>query len=60
MLTLIVFALVPVSYSAPVKAGLGIIYSFLISKLLFKEKFTKKQLAGVVLGFIAIIIMNIE
>ena len=59
LLTLWVYVLVPLSYSAPVKTGLSIIYSFIVSKVLFKEKFSGKQLFGVFLGMIALVILNI-
>lgn len=59
MLTLIVYTMVPLSYSAPVKTGISIIYSFIVSKLIFKEQFTKKQIFGVTLGMIALILLNI-
>lgn len=60
MLNLIIYAIVPLSYSAPVKTGLTIMYSFVISRFVFKEVFTKKQIFGVVLGMTALVLLNIK
>ncbi len=39
----------PISVAVPLKSGLGFILSFLISAVVYKDKFTKLQLAGVIL-----------
>lgn len=59
LLTLYVYTLVPMSFVAPTSAGVSIVISFLLSKLLFKEKFSKTQYLGVVLGGVALILFNL-
>ena len=59
LLTLYVYTLVPMSFVAPTSAGVSIVVSFLISKLLFKEKFSKMQYLGVILGGVALILFNL-
>ena len=58
-LTLVIYLYLPISIISPVKMGLGIVGSFAIAFLFFKEKYTKKQLLGVALGVAAIIILTI-
>jgi len=59
-LSLLLNTMMPISISSPVKAGVKIIMSFAISMLLFKEKFEKRQILGVILGTIAIVLLNIK
>jgi drug/metabolite transporter (DMT)-like permease len=47
------------SFVAPTNAGVSIIISFALSKLIFKEKFSWLQYLGVALGGIALILFNI-
>ncbi len=47
------------SIASPIRAGVGIIFSFIVSRLIFKEKFLPRQLMGVFLGTVAIILLNI-
>ena len=58
-LTLYVYTLAPISFVAPTGAGIAIIISFLISKFFFKEKFSKIQYLGVILGGIAVVLFNL-
>ena len=58
-LTLVIYLYLPISVISPVKMGLGLIGSFAIAFLCYKEKYTKKQLIGVALGVVAIIILTI-
>lgn len=58
-LTLVIYLYLPISIISPVKMGLGLVGSFAIAFLFFKEKYTKKQLLGVALGVAAIIILTI-
>ena len=51
--------LMNISISAPVTAGLRIVIVFVISKLIFKEKFLKRQTVGVFLGAAALVLLNI-
>ena len=59
LVNLYVYTIAPLSIIGPTGAGVAIIISFLISKLLFKERFTRGQLLGVVLGTVAIILFKI-
>lgn len=52
--------LMPVSLSSPIQSGLRIITVFLISKVIFKEKFLRRQVAGVFLGAVALVLLNIN
>lgn len=58
--TLIVNELLPISLSAPIRAGVKIVITFLISKLFFQEEFLKRQIWGVALGAFALILLNIK
>ena len=51
--------MMPISISSPVKAGVRIVVSFLISMFLFKEKFEKRQIVGVALGAAALVLLNL-
>ena len=59
LLVLICVAVVPASLFFPILSGGQLILVFLISVILFKEKFLKRQLFGLFSGFIAILLMNI-
>lgn len=58
-LNLYVYTLVPISFAAPMKTGISILLSFIIANIIFKEKYSKKQYLGVVLGTTALILFNI-
>lgn len=59
LVNLYVYSIAPLSIIGPTSAGVSVIISFLISKLIFKERFSKGQLLGVVLGTAALILFNI-
>ena len=59
LLVLYVYTLAPMSFVAPMNAGAAIIISFLISKWIFKEKFSKLQYFGVILGGVALVLFNL-
>ena len=50
----------PLSIASPVRSGAKIIASFFLSTLLFKEKLEKRQVIGVILGGLAIVLLNIK
>lgn len=58
-LTLFVYTLAPMSFVAPTSAGAGILISFLISKIIFKEKFTVLQYLGVLMGGVALVLFQL-
>lgn len=59
MLNMIVYMMLPISIASPTNAGIKIIVSFLLSCLAFKEKFLKRQVVGVVLGGVAVVLLNV-
>jgi len=60
LLNLVVNAMIPISIAAPTRSGVKIVISFLISLFIFKEKLTKRQIAGVVIGAAALILLNLK
>ncbi len=44
---------------SPLRSGVGMVLTFIVSKLIFKEKFLKRQLLGVALGTLALILINL-
>lgn len=58
LLTLITYEYLPISFISPVKSGAGIVISFLVSIILYKESFTKRQLISVGIGALAVVLMN--
>lgn len=60
LLNLVVNAMIPISIAAPTRSGIKIVISFLISLFIFKEKLSKRQIAGVVIGALALILLNLK
>lgn len=52
--------LMPISLSSPIRVGLKILLSFLLSVFILKESFQKRQVYGVALGTLALILLNIR
>ena len=50
----------PISVLTPIKSTLGFVVSFLLSVFLYKEKFTARQLAGIVVGVTAVILFKVD
>ena len=59
MLSLVVCLYLPISLSSAMGSGLKIIVSFVVSYVLFKETFLKRQIVGVVVGAAALVLLNI-
>ena len=57
-MSMVLYTMVPLSVLAPVRAGAKIVVSFIVSVLLFKEKFEKRQIVGVILGAAALVLLN--
>ncbi|MBQ9774159.1 MAG: EamA family transporter [Clostridia bacterium] len=51
--------LMALSISSPIRAGVKVILSFALSKLVFKEHFVPRQMVGVALGGVALIFLNL-
>lgn len=56
---LVLNTLIPISIAAPMRSGAKIVISFLVSVLIFRERFEKRQLAGLILGALALIFLNL-
>ena len=56
---LFIYALLPISIVSPLKAGLAIIGSFLLSIIAYKEKYTVMQKIGVACGGAAVVLLTI-
>ena len=54
-----IYLYLPLSIVSPLKMGLSLVGSFAVAFLMYKEKYTKKQLLGVAIGAAAIIILTI-
>lgn len=59
LMGLVLYRYMPISILSPVRAGAKIIVSFLLSLIIFKEKFEKKQILGVCLGTAALVLLNL-
>lgn len=59
LLTIYVNNLLPLSIVSPVCSRMKIVMSFLTARFLFKEKYLKRQIAGVVIGTSALIFLNL-
>lgn len=51
---------VPISIATPLKTGVGIVMSFVVSVLIYKERFTRNQLVGAVVGFVGLMLLKIS
>ena len=47
------------SVSVPIKTGAGLVLSFLISLIVYKERFSTRQIIAVVLGVLAVVLINL-
>ena len=59
-INLALIALVPLSVLTPVKKGGGIVFTFLVSYFLYKERYTKLQYLSILLSIIAIVLMQLS
>ncbi len=59
LLSLIVNTLLPLSVAAPSRAGVKILFSFALARLVFREKLSARQLAGVLTGTASLILLNL-
>lgn len=48
-----------ISVATPLKSGIGIVLGFLVSVLLYKEKFNKMQFAGMAVSLAAVILLQL-
>jgi uncharacterized membrane protein len=59
MMGLAINMMMAISISSPIRAGVKIIFSFVLSKVIFKEKFLVRQLIGVAIGGVALVLLNL-
>ena len=58
-LSLVIYNFVPISIASPVSTGGGLVLSFVISCVLYKEKFTPRQIFSAVIGVVALVLFKI-
>ena len=58
-ISIFVVTLIPVSVSSPLTAGLKIVVAFLFSHFAYKERYSKRQLVGVALGILAVVLLKL-
>ncbi len=58
LLTLVIYLLLPLTIVSPMSTGLGMLSTFALALLVYKEKYTKRQLIGVLLGVCAILLLT--
>ncbi|MBQ9117061.1 MAG: EamA family transporter, partial [Clostridia bacterium] len=59
-ISLLLNTMLPFTIVSPIRSGAKILLSFLLSLVLFKEKFLKRQIAGVIIGTAALVFLNIK
>ncbi len=58
--SLAVYYYLPISFVSPFKGGLGMLITFLVAGLLYKEKFTVRQYIGAAIGVAAMVLINLQ
>lgn len=58
-LNLLVYLYIPISVATPLRSGISFIITFILTVFVYREKFTKKQLAGMILGMAAVILLKL-
>jgi drug/metabolite transporter (DMT)-like permease len=59
VLNIVSYNFFSLSLLSPINTGLGMVISFLVSVLLYTETFTRRQVLRVILGVLAVILINI-
>lgn len=59
LLSLFVTMYIPVSIASPMGVGLRMIFTYLLGRFAFRERFQRRQTVGIALGTIALILMNL-
>ncbi len=60
MLGMLVNTMVAISIAVPTRSALKTAISFLVSLIVFKERFDKRQIVGVILGMVAVVLLNLK
>ncbi len=53
------YLFMPISLATPIRTGLGIVTSFVLSIILYKEKFTRRQLISALIGVLALVLLKL-
>ncbi len=59
-LNLVIYSFVPLSLASPISSASSLILSFLISSFIYKEKFSKRQIAAAVIGTVSVVLFKIS
>ncbi len=59
-LSLLVNSMMILSIAGPLTTGITILLNFFVSLILFKEKFSKLQVAGVILGAVSVVMLSLR
>ena len=59
ILALVICTFLPISVSSAMGSGVKIVISFIVSYVLFKESFLKRQIVGVGIGATALVLLNL-
>ncbi|MBE6590384.1 MAG: hypothetical protein E7643_09435 [Ruminococcaceae bacterium] len=59
MMGLMINTMMPLSLSSPIRAGVKVIFSFILSKVIFRETFLVRQIIGVGVGALALVLLNL-
>ncbi|MBQ2708827.1 MAG: DMT family transporter [Clostridia bacterium] len=59
LVNLATYLFLPISVVTPIRTGLGIVTNFVISVLVYKEKFTRRQLVSAVIGVLALVLLKL-
>ncbi len=60
LLSMVTNSLLALSIVVPTRSAIKTIISFLVSLFIFKEKFEKRQVVGVALGLVAVVLLNLK
>ena len=59
LVVLLLYLYIPISVATPLRTGLSLIMSFLLSVFIYREKFTVRQILSVVVGITAIVLFKL-
>lgn len=58
-LAMVINSMMPISLASPIRTGMKIVLSFVCSRVLYRETFNRRQIAGIVLGTLGLILLNL-
>lgn len=57
--TVAIYLFIPMSLAVPLRSGVAFVVSFLFTVFIYRERFTKQQIIGMIMGIAGIIILKI-